>query len=157
MRNYEKLTSTAEELPLLAVSHHLGRNIAALHGFGSCLLCTVLRKLKQDQLNGPPYPISYGIRGPECRTSALGVLCVCIPHSLGRSIEHIGEGSVGWGQLSHQRLLDTVLKGWTLKKKIFCPGKKSRSPWKKNILPSNKIIPQSKRGRGFHLGPWKKN
>ena len=30
----------------------------------------------------------------------------------------------------------------TLEKKLFCPQKK--------------IIPQSKRGRGFHLGPWKK-
>ena len=81
MRNYEKLTSTAEELRLLAVSHHLGHNIAALHVFGSCLVCTVLRKLKQDQLNGPPYPNFYGMRGPECCTSVLGVF----PQSFGNT------------------------------------------------------------------------
>ena len=41
--------------------------------------------------------------------------------------------------------------GWTLKKKMPWK-KKSRGPWK-NMLPSKK---SRRRGRGFHLGPWKK-
>ena len=51
------------------------------------------------------------------------------------------------------------VSGWTLKKKLFCPGKKffQITLEKKLFCHQKKIIPQSKRGRGFHLGPWKKN
>ena len=49
--------------------------------------------------------------------------------------------------------------GWTLKKKLFCPGKNffQITLEKKLFCHQKKIIPQSKRGRGFHLGPWRKN
>ena len=46
-------------------------------------------------------------------------------------------------------------KGWTLKKKHFALEKNPEDPGK-NYFAIKKIIPQSKRERNFHLGPWKK-